>query len=137
MEGETPAPSQNTNCFGCGADNPHGLKIDFYINHHGAACARWIPARSCESFPGTIHGGLLTTAMDEAMAKAILATGTKALTCELRVRLHESVRPNDSLEVRGWIVKRNRRLIHTEASILNASGAKHAHAWATFLVPQV
>lgn len=131
----TPAPSINSNCFACGVNNPHGLQIHFEIAEDGSASALWTPARSYESFRDTIHGGLLTTAMDEAMSQAILATDTKALTCELRVRLHASVRPDAPIQIRGWIVKRRRRLITTEANIRSASGEEQAHAWATFLIP--
>src|SRR4051794_40089624 len=119
-----PAPNTNSNCFACGTSNPHGLQLHFLIAEDGSAHASWTPARACESFLDTVHGGLLTTAMDEAMAKAILASGTRALTCELRVRLHDSVHPDMPVHVRGWIVKRRRRLITTEGSICSDSGTE-------------
>ncbi len=121
-------------CFACGRDNPHGLKIPFTIIKDGSAFAEWTPNECLQSFQDVIHGGVLTTAMDEAMAKAIVARGMQALTCELRVRMHESVRPGTSIIVRGWIVKQHRRLIKAEATICSPMGDEHAHAWASFLV---
>jgi acyl-coenzyme A thioesterase PaaI-like protein len=127
-----------TSCFACGRDNPNGLQIHFEIDATGAAAASWVPARAWEGFENVIHGGILTTAMDEAMAKAVVAAGIQGLTCELRIRLHHSVNPGSPLHIRGWIVRVHRRLVRTEASICSPAGNEYAHAWASFLmVPQV
>jgi acyl-coenzyme A thioesterase PaaI-like protein len=123
-----------TGCFACGRENPRGLQIHFEIDDNGSAVASWIPLPDWAGFENVIHGGILTTAMDEAMAKAIVARGAQGLTCELRVRLHESVRPGSSLHIRGWIIEFHRRLIRTEGSICSLDGKEYAHAWASFLV---
>jgi acyl-coenzyme A thioesterase PaaI-like protein len=133
--GEEPARcSAETNCFACGPDNPHGLRIDYHVNADGSVRANWLPKSQWQSFNKVIHGGIVTTAMDEAMAKAIVATGQQGLTCELHVRLHDSVRPGANVTVRGWIVSRHRRLIKTEANICSPAGLELAHAWASFLI---
>jgi acyl-coenzyme A thioesterase PaaI-like protein len=123
-----------SSCFACGRDNPHGLHIRFAIDDRGAAEASWVPSRTWEGFENVIHGGILATAMDEAMAKTIVASGVEGLTCELRIRLRASVRPGSSLRVRGWVVEHHRRLIRTEASICSLAGKEYGHAWASFLV---
>lgn len=131
-------PSQHnseTNCFACGTANPHGLAIHYHITPTGIAEAHWTPLSRWQSFNGVIHGGIVTTVMDEAMAKAIVATGQRGLTCEMRIRLHDSLRPEESVAIRGWIVSRHRRLIKAEANISSSSGREFAHAWASFLIP--
>jgi acyl-coenzyme A thioesterase PaaI-like protein len=42
--------------------------------------ADWHPSSEYTGFDGVIHGGVVTTALDEAMAKAIVSTDTKGLT---------------------------------------------------------
>lgn len=68
------------------------------------------------------------------MAKSIVATSDQGLTVEMKVRFRQAVHPGERLNVRGWIVDRQRRLVHTEASLRDTGGTERAHAWATFMV---
>jgi hypothetical protein len=124
----------NPACIACGPRNPKGLRISFQ-RHSEAICADWIPTSDWESFQGTIHGGIITTVLDEAMSKAIIARQWEALTVDLRVRFRGRVSPGEGLHVRGWIIKKQRRKILAEATLTGTAGEERAHAWATFLVP--
>jgi acyl-coenzyme A thioesterase PaaI-like protein len=95
--------------------------------------ATWTPNPAWEGFRGIVHGGVVSTVLDEAMSKAVAATGSEALTAELRVRFRRHVTSGDVFLIRGWIVKRNRRLIGAEAALTAPDGTEHAHAWASFL----
>lgn len=75
--------------------------------------ATWTPVPAWEGFRGIVHGGVVSTVLDEAMSKAVAATGNEALTAELRVRFRRHVTSGDTFLVRGWITSRNRRLIET------------------------
>lgn len=97
--------------------------------------AQWKPDAAFEGFRGIVHGGVVSTVLDEAMSKAVSATGAEALTAELRVRFRHRVATGGNFRIRGWIVKRNKRLIETEAELNAADGTEHAHAWARFLSP--
>jgi acyl-coenzyme A thioesterase PaaI-like protein len=120
-------------CFVCGQDNPRGLRIRYQRQDSGEMTATWIPNSAWEGFRGIVHGGVVSTVLDEAMSKAVAATGSQALTAELRVRFRRHVISGDALLIRGWIVKRNKRLIETEATLTTPDGAERAHAWARFL----
>jgi acyl-coenzyme A thioesterase PaaI-like protein len=96
--------------------------------------ATWMPNSAWEGFRGIVHGGVVSTVLDEAMSKAVAATGSEALTAKLRVRFRHRVASGDVFLIRGWIVKRNRRLIETEAALTAPDGTEHAHAWASFLM---
>lgn len=125
---------QESSCFACAPDNPRGLRLHFVQNERGQSTAEWTPDKTLEGFAGIIHGGILTTVLDESMAKAILAAGLDALTAELRVRLRQHVAPGQPIRVRGWIASQNRRMIQTEAVLEASDGTELAHAWATFLI---
>lgn len=124
----------NTACVVCGTRNPGGLQLRFQSSVDGAN-ARWIPTAGWESFEGIVHGGIISTVLDEAMSHAIIARGWEALTAELTVRFHDRVSPGDRLHVRGWVVERRRRRIRAEATLTTDAGEERAHAWATFLAP--
>ena len=95
--------------------------------------ATWTPAPVWEGFRGIVHGGVVSTVLDEAMSKAVAATGREALTAELRVRFRRHVTSGEAFLIRGWISNRTKRKIETEATLTAADGTEHAHAWATFL----
>ena len=129
----TPLPKRQSTCFACGPDNPVGLQISFRPGANGNQVGIWIPKSCHESFQGIVHGGIVGTVLDEAMSKAIAATNSSALTCELKLRLRRSVIPGSRVRVTGWIVSKNRRRITAEASICDIEGTEFAHGWGTFL----
>ena len=122
-----------SSCFACGPDNPHGLRLRFEENQSGEMTAEWIPESSMEGFDGIVHGGIVSTVLDEAMAKVVVAAEVEALTAELRVRFRRHVASGSRVQIRGWIESRNRRVIKTEAALTGADGTELAHAWASFL----
>jgi len=124
----------NPACIVCGSANPKGLQIGFYLQAN-SICANWIPTGDWESFQNIIHGGIISTVLDEAMSKAIMAHNWEALTVDLRVRFRGRVTPGELLLVCGWVVARQRRKILTEATLTTSEGKERAHAWATFLEP--
>jgi len=132
LSGRLRARAQSA-CVVCGQNNPHGLQIRFRREDNGEITAAWTPSSAWEGFSGIVHGGIVGTVLDEAMSKAVAATGTEALTAELRVRFRHPVDAGKLFSIRGWIVSRNKRLTKTEAALIAGDGTEHAHAWATFL----
>jgi acyl-coenzyme A thioesterase PaaI-like protein len=125
---------RRSGCFGCGQDNPNGLKLRFQQAFDETFAAEWIPTASCEGAPGIVHGGIISTALDEAMSKAAAADRSEAPTAELRVRYKQLVRTDDKLVIRGWVIRRVKRLIEAEATLTDADGVECAHGWASFLI---
>ena len=124
----------NPHCVVCGHRNPHGLQLTFRIDGESVT-ADWIPGTNWESFRGVIHGGVISTVLDEAMSKAIIAQGLEAFTMDLRVRFKQKLHTGEAVQVRGWVVEKQKRRITAEARICSHSGGEHAHAWGTFLIP--
>jgi acyl-coenzyme A thioesterase PaaI-like protein len=109
------------------------LKLEFRSNGSGSVIADWTPSKAWEGFQGIIHGGIVSTVLDEAMSKAVAAAGAPALTCHLEVRLRRHVAAGEPMRVHGWVVERRRRRIQTEAELRDRLDVERAHAWATFL----
>ncbi|MFB3777877.1 MAG: PaaI family thioesterase [Bryobacteraceae bacterium] len=108
------------------------MRIRFVPDGAGVVGAEWKPEPCWEGFRGIIHGGIVASVLDEAMSKAV-AIQCEALTAELRVRFRREIAPGATFLVRGWIRRRTKRLIETEATLTSTGGAEHAHAWAVFL----
>ena len=121
----------NPSCVVCGAQNPGGLRIEFSADSAGVTAA-WTPTSDWESFRGIVHRGILTTVLDEAMSKTIIAKGWEALTAELTVRFRGRVSPGDELRIRAWIVDKRKRRIRAEAIITTTAGKERAHFWVRF-----
>src|ERR1017187_2607347 len=122
-----------SSCFVCGPDNPRGLHLAFQTNEGGEMIAEWIPEPEMEGYQGIVHGGIVRTVLDVALATVVDATGADALTAELSVRFRQQVSSGSPVHVRGWIAGQNRRMINTEAVLTGADGVELAHAWAVFL----
>ncbi len=123
-----------TACFACGPENPNGLRLCFTVNEDESVSAAWRVPPGFEGFKGILHGGIVSTLLDEAMAKAVVRRGWQALTAEIRVRLRKHIATGETVQIRGWVVERQKRRILTEASVSGMDGCERAHAWAIFLI---
>lgn len=126
-------PMELSRCFVCGTLNPRGLHINFEAAVAGIVSAKWRPSGEFEGFPGVIHGGIVSTILDEAMSKAVASLGRQAFTCELKVRLRRHVAAGAPLVVRGWVLEKRKRRVLAEAALVTDAGEECAHAWGTFL----
>ncbi len=123
------------NCFVCGAANPIGLKLQFTSDADGTARAELNLRDHFEGYPGVIHGGIVSTLLDEVMAKAVLHSGKIAFTARLQVSFRHPVPANAKLHLEGWIVSSKTRTIVTAARLYDASG-DYAEAEGVFIVPK-
>jgi acyl-coenzyme A thioesterase PaaI-like protein len=79
------------NCFVCGAHNPHGLRLRFRREGE-LVLAEFTPAPHHAGFRDIVHGGIISTALDEAMFWAAACAGGRfCLAVELKVRFSRKV----------------------------------------------
>ena len=121
-------------CFACGSKNPQGLHLSFQSEPDGSVAASWEPSPVYQGFEDIIHGGIIATVLDEAMAKAVIAGGVEAVTCELTVRFQRPVAPGEKLRIRGWVTTRQKRKLAAEAAVCGEDGQERAHATGIFLL---
>ncbi|GBE36659.1 thioesterase superfamily protein [bacterium BMS3Bbin07] len=77
--------TDNGACFVCGKTNPSGLRLDFSMSN-GHASATYLPDKIHQGYRDILHGGLISTLIDEAAVKAASSLGIKAITVEICVR---------------------------------------------------
>jgi uncharacterized protein (TIGR00369 family) len=124
-------------CFGCGEENPQGLKLKFVVDASDpeaiTATARVTLTRMHEGPPGHIHGGIIATLLDEAMSKLNRPLNLLAMTRSLSV---EYLRPSPlgvSLVLVGRHVKREGRKVRHTADLMLENGTVLAHGAGFFL----
>jgi len=128
-------PGKYDNCFVCGKANPIGLKVDFSFDEAGFAHAELKLSELFEGYPGVIHGGILSTLLDEVMAKAVIHSGKIAFTARLNVIFRKPLKPKGTVRLEGQIVSARTRTIQTRARIYD-DGGSYAEAEAVFIVPK-
>lgn len=119
-------------CFVCGDKNNSGLKLKFWWD--GEVCRTEFTAR--ERFCGyhrLLHGGIISTILDEVMIKAILAEGTLVVTVDLQVRYKVPIQTGDKLKFEGRVVQRKRRFFTTTGVAMLESGRIAAESSARYI----
>jgi len=113
---------KNSNgCFACGKDNPIGLKLKFITINNGV-CAEFTPVKVHEGFQDIIHGGIVATLLDEAIAWACRTCGVEVVTGEIIVRYKKPLITGRSVTVSGIIEKNKGKLILGSAYIKDKNG---------------
>jgi acyl-coenzyme A thioesterase PaaI-like protein len=63
LQDQLPADHPARVCFGCGADNTHGLQIKSRFQD-GVLVCRFTPKEEHTAFPGILNGGIIATLLD-------------------------------------------------------------------------
>ena len=85
---------------------PHGLNLEFTETPDGARAALFI-RDAFQSYPGVVHGGVLSAVLDETMAYVILFKVVRLpFTSSLEVDLRSPVRSETPYTVHVVIVSR-------------------------------
>lgn len=130
----TPLPHKAQNrCFGCGAANPTGLRLEFLAAEDGSVVSLATVPEAFDGHPGYLHGGIIATLLDEAMSKAVRALGLTAMTRQMEIDYRRPVPSGAPLRLEGRIIRGEGRKHWTEARILNAKGIVLAEAKGLFI----
>jgi uncharacterized protein (TIGR00369 family) len=107
-------------CFGCGLDNPTGLRLKFFIDADKNVVCHFRLARRFAGPPGHAHGGIIATLLDEAMSKSNRARGILAMTRHLEVQYLRPVPLGQPLTLTARHLDTHGRRNHTEAQLADA-----------------
>jgi acyl-coenzyme A thioesterase PaaI-like protein len=119
----------NNCCFACGKGNPIGLKLHFTPTPNGVR-AEFTPKKEYEGFQDIIHGGIVATILDEAIAWACRALGADSVTGEISVRYKKPMLTGVPITVFGIIEKNRGKLFLGSAYIQDKNGTVIATATA-------
>ncbi len=125
-------------CFACSPTNEIGLRLHFF-EEGDYVQAEWKPSKKYEGYPGTIHGGIQSTLLDEIGAWTLYIKGkSSGVTSRLQVRYRKQLESTQSsVLVRGKIREIKRNLCYIFAEIINEAGELCAEAeMVYFMFPQ-
>jgi acyl-coenzyme A thioesterase PaaI-like protein len=107
-------------CFGCGQENPIGLRLRFAVDSEGVR-AEFTPAPEHQGFQDIVHGGIIATVLDEAMAWATAAAGLWTMTGEMQTRFRHPLHVGEPARVSAAIVAQRGRTVSVTAELSRQS----------------
>jgi acyl-coenzyme A thioesterase PaaI-like protein len=120
-------------CFGCGTENPIGLRLVFREEEHSAV-AEFQPRPEYQGWDRMLHGGIVLTMLDETLAYAALFAAGPAVTAEITARLRNPGPMDQSYRLRGTVTKIRLGMVQAHASIHTEAGTLVAEADGKFML---
>lgn len=120
-------------CFACGQENPIGLKLRF-SQEGDEVRSEFTPGEYHQGWPGIVHGGVIETLLDEAMAYVPHFMGLHCVTAKMEVRIRHPVPVGQRLLISSNATRKTRRVIEAEARLTFEDGTTVAEGKAVLYV---
>ncbi len=115
-------PIDDGHCFACGPENPIGLKLQFEGDGAEGVRADVVLRPEFQGWQGMAHGGIAMSLLDEAMAHAAGAAGSRGVTASMNVRFRKPLPLGRRLEIRGSVTWQRRNVLGLAASVRDERG---------------
>jgi uncharacterized protein (TIGR00369 family) len=131
----TLSPNPKNKCFGCGGDNPGGMKLTFeQDNVNRKIVGRFVLGERYQGGAGFGHGGIIAVLLDEAMGKVCRFREVKAVTAELAIEYLKPVNVQQEIIVEGRETEQKGRNIFMVGEIRDTAGVVLARGKARFVI---
>lgn len=122
-------------CFVCGLENRFGLAMAFYSMGPGEVEARYTVPKRYEGYPGTVHGGILASMLDEVVGRVAMTEDPDhfLVTAKLELRYREPAPIGQELRLRGRLERNRGRTTVAHGEVVLANGQVAAEATATLV----
>jgi len=105
-------------CFACGTENPIGLHLKIIGTDEGV-CTPIRLNTDFQRYHNVIHGGIVSTILDEMAVWASYKKGYKAVTAELNMRIKKPMTADTEYIATGKVVNVKYKLVFAQAEIKN------------------
>ena len=120
-------------CFACGPRNKNGLNLHF--QRDGDVVKTTLRTREeHQGFPGYMHGGIITTVLDEVMSRVSMLENRWTMTVRLDVRFKKPVSLSQVVVGVASKVDEKKGFIETEGRLLLPDSSDAAIASGTFFL---
>jgi uncharacterized protein (TIGR00369 family) len=112
-------------CLVCGLKNHGGLHASFHEIETGELVSLFTARDEHQSYPGRVHGGVITAILDETIGRAIMTSNRDdvwGVTVEFTTQFKKPVPIGVELRVVGRIVKEEGRVFVGTGEILLPDG---------------
>jgi len=123
-------------CLVCGLKNPFGLHTSFYELDNNELLAIFKPREEHQSYPGRLHGGIISTILDETIGRAIMIQSEGEIwgvTVDLQIRFKKPVPLDEELRVIGRLTKNGSRFFEGTGELLLKDGTFAAEGHGKYL----
>ncbi len=101
-------------CFVCGPKNPIGLKLDFHFDGKTIK-TEFVPLKEHQGYMDIVHGGIVSTLLDEVMVKLAIELDMPAVTAQMDIRLKKAVGVGQKITVSAEIIKDTKKILTSYA----------------------
>lgn len=119
-------------CYGCGSANERGLHMTFRLEGERTIC-EYTPCAYQQGYPGRMHGGVVSTLIDETMGWAVYHAREWGATARLNIRYRHPVALDQTLRIEAWVAKNRGRLMELRAEVLGEDGRLLAEGDGVFM----
>lgn len=122
-------------CIICGIDNKQGVHAEFYNLEDKSVVSIFRYSECHQSYPGRVHGGMITAMLDEIGLRAIWTVEPEVwgVTMSLETKYRKPVPYDVDLYAVGRVESSNHRFILSKAYIYDAEGNTLAEAEIRYL----
>ncbi|MEG6584903.1 PaaI family thioesterase [Dendrosporobacter sp. 1207_IL3150] len=131
--GEIKEQEINQMCFACGIHNPIGLKLKFR-EEQDTYITTFTGGPEHQGYDGIMHGGIVSTLLDEVMARYIYSKGYNAVTARLDVRYKKPTPIGEQLMIKGHITGQRGNMFELTGTIELPDGSITAQGKATVAI---
>ncbi len=111
-------------CFVCGMDNKDGIQAQFYSMEDKSVISLFSFKEKHQSFPGRVHGGVISSLLDELGLRAIWAYGKSdfGVTMDLSIKYRKPVPYDAPLIAVGKVTYCSTMFLKADAFLYNKEG---------------
>ena len=106
----------DNSCFACGAENENGLRLRITESDNGVQADINLPLWT-QGYKKTVHGGIISTILDEMTVWAAYKRGYKCVTAELCIRWKKTMNTQKDYTAHAWVRNVKHRLVQAESEI--------------------
>ncbi len=122
-------------CFGCSPENPIGVHMEFFEDKDDIV-SFWKPSSHYQGWVNTMHGGILSTLIDETAAWVIFR---KLQTCGVTTRMETKfskpvMTTENEITIRAHLIQHHHNLAVVEVSLKNSKSEECVIAKVTYFV---
>ena len=121
------------NCFGCGSDNPIGLKLSYRIEGENVV-TDFVPQEEHQGWPGITHGGIIASLLYEVMENYPYQNGIVAMMRGMETRFRKPINTGRKITARSWLVEESGRILKVAGSLTDEDNVLLAQGEADLLV---
>jgi len=119
-------------CFVCGRDNPIGLHLTFYVEGSQVKTT-FTPGPEHQGWPGVLHGGIISTILDETIGRTCFLVDMWAVTGRFELHYRKPVPIGQPITAVAEIVRARSRMLEARGEIRLADGTVAVEAEGTYI----